>query len=68
MDLDTDYKKKNNAENNLPIIDNLRFSQLKSKTYDIVFNKISLREPSYVSLQPPPFSLTIQQGERVLLL
>jgi hypothetical protein len=61
MDLDTDYKK-SNARDDLPLIDNLRFSQLKSKTYNIVFNKISLREPSFVSLQPPPFSLTIEQG------
>jgi hypothetical protein len=61
MDLDTDYKK-SNVRDDLPLIDNLRFSQLKSKTYNIAFNKISLREPSFVSLQPPPFSLTIEQG------
>jgi len=57
MDLDTDYKK--TTGDNLPIIDNLRFSQLKSKTYGINFNRISLREPSYLSLQPPPLSLII---------
>jgi hypothetical protein len=61
MDLDTDYKK-SSAKNNLSPVDNLRFSQLKSKKYNIIFNKISLREPSFVSLQPPPFSLTIEQG------
>jgi hypothetical protein len=60
MDLDTDYKKA--VGKNLPIIDNLRFSQLKSKTYDIIFNNVLLREPSFFSLQPPPLSFTIQQG------